>query len=71
MIDQVEVEVGRRVAPRLRVAFEVTEVDRVTQELIDAEVELVAPPTLTPWESRNARLHGPAGLQLALLEERG
>ena len=69
MIDRVEV--GRRVAPRLRVAFEVTDVDRVTEELTEAGAELVAPPTLTPWESRNARLHGPAGLQLTLFEELG
>jgi NAD(P)-dependent dehydrogenase (short-subunit alcohol dehydrogenase family)/uncharacterized glyoxalase superfamily protein PhnB len=67
MIDQVEV--GRRVSPHVRVAFEVAEVDRATRELTDAGAGLIAPPTLTPWRSRNARLHGPAGLQLTLFEE--
>jgi predicted enzyme related to lactoylglutathione lyase len=67
MIDQVEV--GRRVAPRLRVAFEVDDAAAATAELVDAGAELVAPPTRTPWESLNARLEAPAGLQLTLFEE--
>lgn len=67
MIDRVEV--GRRVSPRLRVAFEVADVDGVTRQLTSAGAELVAPPTRTPWDSLNARLEGPAGLQLTLFEE--
>jgi predicted enzyme related to lactoylglutathione lyase len=67
MID--EVEVGRRVAPRLRVAFEVDDADAATQTLVEAGAELVAPPTTTPWNSLNSRLEGPAGLQLTLFEE--
>jgi predicted enzyme related to lactoylglutathione lyase len=69
MID--EVEVGRRVAPRLRVAFEVDDADAATQALVEAGAELVAPPTTTPWNSLNSRLEGPAGLQLTLFEEQG
>jgi predicted enzyme related to lactoylglutathione lyase len=69
MID--EVEVGRRVAPRLRVAFEVDDADAATQTLVEAGAELVAPPTTTPWNSLNSRLEGPAGLQLTLFEEQG
>jgi catechol 2,3-dioxygenase-like lactoylglutathione lyase family enzyme len=68
MIDQVEV--GRRVAPRLRVAFEVDEATSATQALVEAGAELVAPPTVTPWDSLNARLEGAAGLQLTLFQER-
>jgi catechol 2,3-dioxygenase-like lactoylglutathione lyase family enzyme len=67
MID--EVEVGRRVAPRLRVAFEVNDAAEATHALLDAGAELVAPPTRTPWDSLNARLEAPAGLQLTLFEE--
>jgi uncharacterized glyoxalase superfamily protein PhnB len=67
MIDQVEV--GRRVAPRLRVAFEVADADAVTGELIDGGAELVADPVITPWQSLNARLEGPAGLQLTVFQE--
>jgi uncharacterized glyoxalase superfamily protein PhnB len=67
MID--DVEVGRRVAPRLRVAFEVADVDGTTERLVAGGAELVAPPTRTPWDSLNARLEAPAGLQLTLFEE--
>ena len=67
MIDAVEV--GRRVAPRLRVAFEVDDAARATDSLVAAGAELVAPPTRTPWESLNARLEAPADLQITLFEE--
>ena len=32
---------------------------------------MIAEPTLTPWNSLNARLEAPAGLQLTLFEEFG
>jgi uncharacterized glyoxalase superfamily protein PhnB len=63
------VEVGRRVSPRLRLAFEVADVEAATDRLVDGGAELVAPPTRTPWDSLNARLEGPADLQLTLFEE--
>lgn len=69
LIDRVEV--GRRVSPHLRVAFEVADAAAVTAALVDAGAELVAPPTVTPWDSVNSRLHGPGGLQLTVFEERG
>lgn len=67
MIDRVEV--GRRVSPRMRVAFEVSDADGTTRELVAAGAELIATPTVTPWNSLNSRLEGPAGLQLTLFEE--
>ncbi|MBI5088859.1 MAG: VOC family protein [Actinobacteria bacterium] len=67
MID--DVEVGRPVAPKLRVAFEVTDARGATAALVDAGAELLAPPTETPWRSLNARLDAPAGLQITLFEE--
>ena len=69
MID--EVEVGRRISPRLRVAFEVTDTRAVTDDLVDAGADLLAPPTLTPWRSLNSRLAAPANLQITLFEELG
>jgi lactoylglutathione lyase len=69
MID--DVEVGRRVSPRLRVAFEVLDADRATRDLVEAGAELLAGPVLTPWHSRNARLSAPAGLQITLFQELG
>jgi predicted enzyme related to lactoylglutathione lyase len=67
MID--DVEVGRRVAPRLRVAFEVDDASATTSRLVDAGAETLAPPTTTPWNSLNARLEAPAGLQITVFEE--
>ncbi|MFE9207047.1 VOC family protein [Micromonospora sp. NPDC007230] len=67
MID--EVEVGRQVAPRLRVAFEVDDSRAVTERLVAAGATEVAPPTVTPWQSLNARLDGPAGLHLTIFQE--
>lgn len=67
MIDRVEV--GRRVSPHLRVAFEVTDAQEMTNDLVEAGAELVAPATRTPWSSLNSRLQGPAGLQLTLFQE--
>ena len=64
-----EVEVGRPVAPRVRLAFEVADVAAATEALVDAGAELIAPPTETPWRSLNARLAAPAGLQLTLFTE--
>lgn len=64
-----EVEVGRRVAGHIRVAFEVTDSAATTELLVDAGARLVAPPTETPWRSLNARLEAPAGLQLTLFTE--
>jgi lactoylglutathione lyase len=69
MID--DVEVGRRISPRLRVAFEVTDTRAVTDDLVDAGADLLAPPTLTPWQSLNSRLSAPANLQITLFEELG
>src|SRR3954451_12896620 len=67
MIDRVEV--GQRVAPRLRVAFEVADVDAATTRLVKAGAELIAPPTEPPWQSLNSRLSAPAALQLTLFQE--
>jgi len=64
-----ELEVGRQVAPRLRVAFEVPDAESATASLVEAGADLIAPPTETPWRSRNARLTAPAGLQITLFEE--
>ena len=64
-----EVEVGRRVAGHVRLAFEVGDAITLTRKLEEAGAEVVAPPTRTPWESVNARLEGPAGLQLTLFQE--
>jgi uncharacterized glyoxalase superfamily protein PhnB len=41
----------------------------VTTRLTAAGADLIAPPTVTPWHSLNARLHDPAGVQLTIFTE--
>jgi predicted enzyme related to lactoylglutathione lyase len=67
MIDRVEV--GHPTAPRIRVAFEVTDAAGMTTKLVEGGAELIAPPVETPWRSLNSRLDAPAGLQITLFEE--
>jgi len=64
-----EVEVGRRVAPPLRVALQVADTAATTDRLVAAGAALIAAPTPTPWNSLNSRLEAPAGLQITLFEE--
>ena len=65
-----DLEVGRRVAPRIRVAFEVDDGPGTATRLVDAGAIEVAPPTVTPWNSVNARLDTPDGLHVTVFEER-
>ncbi|MEU8131820.1 VOC family protein [Micromonospora sp. DT15] len=64
-----EVEVGRQVAPRIRVAFEVDDTEATTARLVAAGAGEIAPPTRTPWQSLNSRLDAPAGLQITIFQE--
>ena len=67
MID--EVEVGRHVASKFRLAFEVVDSREATSAAVAGGATLVAPPTETPWRSLNARLDAPADLHITLFEE--
>ncbi len=69
MID--EVEVGRRISPHIRLAFEVDDAASRTRALEAAGATVLAAPTRTPWQSLNSRLNGPAEIQLTLFEELG
>jgi lactoylglutathione lyase len=61
-----EVEVGRRVAGPVRVAFEVDDSEAVAERLVAAGAEQLAEPVTTPWNDRNVRLRAPDGMQLTL-----
>jgi lactoylglutathione lyase len=64
-----EVEVGKRVAGHVRVAFKVDDSKQFTQTLKKAGATVLADVRKTPWNSLNSRLEGPAGLQLTLFTE--
>jgi lactoylglutathione lyase len=61
-----EVEVGRRVAGEVRVAFEVESPAQVADRLEAAGATRLADPVETPWRSLNVRLAAPDGTQLTL-----
>ncbi|HET9778040.1 MAG TPA: queuosine precursor transporter [Propionibacteriaceae bacterium] len=64
------VEVGRTgVSGKYRLAFEVDDSTSLTKRLTAAGAELIAAPTVTPWRSLNARLQGPADVQLTIFTE--
>ena len=62
-------EVGRRVAGHIRVAFEVADSAAMARKLGANGATIIAEATLTPWQDLNARLDAPAGLQLTLFSE--
>jgi lactoylglutathione lyase len=65
------VEVGHRAAGQFRVALQVPDAAATTRVLTEAGASLIAAPTRTPWNSLNARLETPGGIQLTLFEELG
>ena len=64
-----ELEVGHDASPPIRIAFEVTDVEAATARVVAAGAEAIAPPTETPWHSRNARFNGPGPIHLTLFQE--
>jgi len=64
-----DVEVGQRVAGHIRVAFEVSDTAATAPKLTAAGATLIAGPAPTPWQSLNARIEAPAGLQLTLFSD--
>ena len=59
-------EVGRRVAGPVRLAFAVDDSAAGAERLVEAGAELVAGPVETPWGDVNVRLRAPDGTQLTL-----
>jgi len=64
MVD--EIEVGRRVAGAVRIAFEVEDSRAASERLVDAGAKLLGGPVETPWRDVNVRLVAPDGMQLTL-----
>jgi lactoylglutathione lyase len=61
-----EIEVGKRVAPKVRVAFRVEDSEPAAARLREAGATLIAGPVVTPWQDKNIRLEAPDGTQLTL-----
>ena len=61
-----EIEAGRRVAGKVRLALQVGDSDATAEQLIAAGAEPVALAVTTPWGDRNTRVRAPDGMQLTL-----
>lgn len=72
-IDDVEVgrPTSRRFEATVRVAFEVEDAAAATADLEAAGATVLAPPTVTPWNSLNSRLEAPGGMQITAFQELG
>jgi methylmalonyl-CoA/ethylmalonyl-CoA epimerase len=60
------IEAGRRVSGTIRFAVRVADSAGLAERLAAAGAERVAPPVVTPWGDRNARVQAPDGMQLTL-----
>jgi len=60
------IEAGRRIAGTVRLAMNVADSQEIAQRLVAAGAVQVAPPVMTPWGDRNARVQTPEGVQLTL-----
>jgi len=71
MIDEVEVghPASRRSTLTVRVAFEVSDAEETTARLAAGGARVIAPPTVTPWNSLNSRLEAPGGIQITAFQE--
>ncbi|GAA5198951.1 TetR family transcriptional regulator [Microbacterium jejuense] len=67
-IDRVETD-GDAPSDPIRLAFEVDDTAAATARATDGGAMLEASARETPWRSLNARLRGPAGVQLTLFQE--
>jgi uncharacterized glyoxalase superfamily protein PhnB len=64
-----QVETGGTPSTTVRLALQVPDAGTATDALAETGATVIAPPTETPWHSRNARLEGPAGIQVTLFQE--
>ena len=61
-----EIEAGRRVSGTVRFALRVADSEAMARRLAEAGAAPVAPPVMTSWGDRNARVEAPDGMQLTL-----
>jgi lactoylglutathione lyase len=64
-----DVEVGRRLGDRVRVAIKVSDLREASLEVEKAGASPLAGPVITPWGDHNQRFATSDGLQLTLFED--
>jgi predicted enzyme related to lactoylglutathione lyase len=63
-----DVEVGRWVGERVRIAVNVDDLEEASRAVADAGAERMAPAVETPWGDRNQRFRTKDGMQLTLFQ---
>lgn len=63
-----DVEVGRRLGERVRIAVRVDELAGAARAVAATGAEPMAPPVDTPWGDRNQRFRAKDGMQLTLFQ---
>jgi uncharacterized glyoxalase superfamily protein PhnB len=63
-----EIEVGRWLGERVRIAVKVDDLAEASRAVADAGAEQMAPAVETPWGDRNQRFRTKDGLQLTLFQ---
>jgi predicted enzyme related to lactoylglutathione lyase len=66
MVD--EVEVGRRLGERVRIAVRVDDLETAGRTVLESGAEALAPVVETPWGDRNRRFRAKDGTQLTLFQ---
>jgi catechol 2,3-dioxygenase-like lactoylglutathione lyase family enzyme len=61
-----EVEVGRRLGERVRIAVRVDDLEDAARTVAETGAEPIAPAVETPWGDRNQRFRAKDGMQLTL-----
>jgi len=61
-----EIEAGRRVSGKVRLALEVAGSEATARELVAAGAQQIGSTVTTPWGDRNTRVQAPDGMQLTL-----
>jgi hypothetical protein len=66
MVD--EVEVGRRLGERVRIAVRVDALEMASRSVLDSGAEALAGAVETPWGDHNQRFRSKDGTQLTLFQ---
>ena len=66
MVD--DVEIGRRLGERVRIAVKVDGLEAAGRIVADTGAEAMAAPVETPWGNRNQRFRAKDGMQLTLFQ---
>lgn len=66
-----EIEAERRISGQIRFAFQVPDLIKAMEKLLEEGAILVHEPIMTPWGDYNVRIQSPDGIQITLFQAKG